>query len=226
MTTIAYSPWGNGPSAQPFDALYDNVVDGRKHGLKNVDAFLLWGGTDIHPSFYGSKAHYSSQAPTVPSERDLWEWQAMKYCKANNIPIIGVCRGAQFLCAFAGGKLIQHCSGHMNGEHEIITQDGQLLWATSSHHQMLDVSGTNHEMLAWCPEPLSGFYFGESSETPAHLQKDIANGLFVEPEIVFFPDVKGLAIQGHPEWDFPDSLYVKYCLEMVTENLHNVVWSV
>jgi GMP synthase-like glutamine amidotransferase len=223
LTTIAYSPWGNGNSVYPFDAIFDNAVNAYEKGFKNVDAFLLWGGTDIHPHYYKADHHRLSGAPALPSERDRWEWNAMKFCKANNIPIIGVCRGAQFMCAFAGGKLIQHVDGHGSG-HMVVTTDGDLFRVTSSHHQMLDLTGTKHELIAWTPEKISAVYYGEKSETPAHLLQQMQSGVFKEPEIVFFPEFKGLAIQGHPEWDDPDSAFVKKTNELVVEYLFNKEW--
>jgi anthranilate/para-aminobenzoate synthase component II len=225
MTILAYSPWGNGNSVYPFDKLFDEAVDAREHGLSTADAFLLWGGTDIHPSFYNEQPHKFSGAPTLPSERDMWEWKAMKYCKAHNIPIIGVCRGAQFMCAFAGGGLIQHVTGHTGGSHPVVTASGELFSVTSSHHQMLDVHGTNHELIAWTPKRLSSVYYQENNHSSAHIGKAVLNNEFKEPEIVFFPDIKGLAIQGHPEWAEETSEFVTVTLNLVQEYLFAEEWN-
>jgi hypothetical protein len=81
--------------------------------FKDIDCLLLWGGEDIHPSFYREAPHPRNETQqAAPSERDIHEWKAMLYCKAHNIPMIGVCRGAQFLCVFAGGKLAQDVDRH------------------------------------------------------------------------------------------------------------------
>ena len=209
----------------PFDEIFDEAVDARKHGLSTADAFLLWGGTDIHPSFYNQRPHRFSGAPVLPSERDMWEWNAMRYCKANSIPIIGVCRGAQFMCVFAGGRLIQHCTGHVSGDHKVITRDGKEYGVTSSHHQMLDVHGTNHELLAWTPTRLSSVYYQEDSHPSTHVSEQLLEGTFKEPEIVFFPTIKGLAIQGHPEWADKNSTFVAETLSLVQEFLFAEEWS-
>ena len=224
MTTLAYSPWGNGDSCYPFDEIFDHCIDAREHGLSTADAFLLWGGTDIHPSFYNQQPHRFSGAPTLPSDRDMWEWKAMKYCKANNIPIIGVCRGAQFMCAFAGGSLIQHVTGHTNGGHDVITADGEIFEVTSSHHQMLDLDGTNHELIAWAPKRLSSVYYGQQNVSAPHIASAVMSETLKEPEVVFFPEIKGLAIQGHPEWANPDSMFVKKTLEWTVDYLFAEAW--
>ena len=218
---LAYSPWGNGNSITPFDAVFTYAVDAKSHGFGQADAFILWGGTDIHPSFYKSAAHRMNQAPALPSDRDVWEWKAMQHCKANNIPIIGVCRGAQFMCAFAGGKLVQHVNSHNGGNHQVVTKDGEMFGVTSAHHQMMDVEGTRHELLAWTPSPLSTLFFGETSETPAHIKEGLSTNTFAEPEAVFFPDIMGLAIQGHPEWANKNSPFASQCNDWVLEYLLN-----
>ena len=221
MKTLGYSPWGNGHSIAPFDALFDQQKDCYEHGMEGIDAFILWGGTDIHPSLYNETHNACSQAPNEPSTRDVFEWNALKYCKANNIPTIGICRGAQMQCAFAGGKLFQHVTGHTNGGHVMVTTDGETITTTSAHHQMLDLRGTNHELLAWAAHNLSRVYYGRDSVTDAWTKST----QFKEPEVVYFPDIKALAIQGHPEWANPSSPFVQYCLGLVTEYLFDEVWT-
>lgn len=44
--------------------------------------------------------------------------------KRLQIPMVGICRGAQFLNVMAGGKMIQHVEGHaIHGTHEIVVTD-------------------------------------------------------------------------------------------------------
>jgi len=131
--------------------------------------------------------------------------------------MIGVCRGAQFLCAFAGGKLIQHCGGHSSGNHKVIDIHGNVYPVTSSHHQMLDVEGTKHELVAWTPERLSGYYYGEKSEAPQHIEAGLST--FREPEVVYFPKIKALGIQGHPEWTDKSSKFVEMSLAYIESYL-------
>lgn len=225
MKRLGYSPWGNMNSIYPFDALFDEKVDAEKNGFEGIDALVLWGGTDIHPSFYGQTHNKFSGAPTLPSTRDLWEWQAMKYCKAHNIPIIGVCRGAQFLCAFAGGALFQHVTNHNGGSHSVTTTTGEIFNVTSAHHQMLDLKDTKHELLAWSTECLSNVYYDDQTSTPFRVRAEIMKKTFKEPEMVFFPEIRGLAIQGHPEWAQESSRFVQYCNELITEYLFAEEWA-
>lgn len=203
-----------GSDIKPFDQIFDEGVNVLKKGFDDVSAILLWGGTDIHPSYYGESAHPSSQVvnQTNPSQRDVNEWKAMVYAKAHGIPIIGVCRGAQFLCAFVGGRLIQNVSGHNFGHHSLICKDGEgevQHHTTSAHHQMMYPFNVEHEMLAWSKENLSSYY-DASPKSPLF---DMTGR--VEPEVVYFPQVRGFAIQGHPEWMDENGPFVQWCMENI-----------
>jgi len=216
---LGYCPQGNGSSVAPFDRVYRSHVN-IAETVKGVDAVIFWGGTDIHPSLYGQSAHVRSQAHgAYPSQRDLFEWNAMKYCKVNNIPMIGVCRGAQLMCAFAGGKLIQHVEGHVGGTggHLISSKDREkgpsTFRTTSCHHQMMYPFDIAHDMLAWSTAHESDRYEDDKGAV------DMTGK--VEPEIVFFPEIRGLAIQGHPEWSVQSS-FADYCNELVEELFINV----
>ena len=207
--TLGFCPIGNGISIAPFDDVFAESQD-ISYSLKGVDAVVFWGGQDIHPSLYGAPASRRSQAYDKPSQRDVFEWRAMKWCILNKIPMIGVCRGAQMLCAAAGGYLVQHVIGHNSGGHSIITSDGVVFNTTSAHHQMMYPFDVNHVMLAHSSMKLSNTYMDG-------MDKEINMEGKPEPEVVWFPDIRGLAIQGHPEWVKPDSDFAKYCNDMVRE---------
>jgi len=208
---LAYCPIGNGAETAPFDRIFTSSVDASE-SLENVDAVVFWGGTDIHPSLYGQGLHLQSQARySGPSERDKFEWKLMKWCKVNNVPMIGVCRGAQMMCAFAGGKLIQHIQGH-GITHQIVTDTGELMNTTSAHHQMMYPWDVPHELLAWTPHKRSHSY-----EDGTGMDVKEAHN-YPEPEIVYFPEINGLAIQGHPEWA-TSSRFADYCNELILSKL-------
>ena len=113
----------------------------------------------------------------------------MKKAQELGIPILGVCRGAQLLCALAGGYLIQHVNNHAGRGHLIQTKDGGLMPVNSIHHQMCIPFDTDHELLGWANERLSDIYIDEDSTVD----------IDVEPELVYYPKLKGLGIQWHPE---------------------------
>jgi hypothetical protein len=66
-----------------------------------------------------------------------------------------------------------------------------VLSVSSAHHQMMNPFGTKHDLIAWATEKQSHCYLSER-------EKEIE--MSVEPEIIYFPEVKGLAVQWHPEF--------------------------
>lgn len=209
---VGYSPWGwKAGVIEPFTPLFTHKKS-IEDDFQNIDCLLLWGGEDIHPSYYGQSAHKNNEAGPHASDRDVHEWKAMLYCKAHDIPMIGVCRGAQFITAFAGGTLIQDVSGHQTS-HQIKTDDGRLIESTSVHHQMMYPYNVNHKLLAWAWPARSSFYRDGN---------DHSVGLMFsshEPEVVFYPGVRGLAIQGHPEYSHATHEFKEYCVEMAKKYL-------
>lgn len=209
---LGYSPYEYLGSAYPFAELFDEVRDVSKYGFDGIDVFALWGGMDIHPSYYKEVKHPYSEAKMNPTERDVFEWKAMLLCKVKEIPMLGICRGAQFLTVAAGGSLIQHVNGH-GYDHPIITDSGEMLFSTSIHHQMMNPWKIPHKLLAWTEKARSGRY-ENGYQADVREMKD-----HPEPEIVFYPHIKALAIQGHPEYSRATKDYQQYCVSLVKDYL-------
>ena len=124
---LGYAQEGPSDGIGPFSEVFDSGLDLRfANNLDGIDAIVLWGGADISPVLYDETPFWNS-GPREPTDRDLFEWELMRQAKKKGIPIIGVCRGAQIMCAFAGGKLVQHTTQHTNTVHKITTHDGSNL---------------------------------------------------------------------------------------------------
>ena len=73
--------------------------------VETCDGFLFTGGQDVAPEFYGMK---DSTGTVVPSpERDKLETLLLSKALQADKPILGICRGLQFINAFLGGTLWQ-----------------------------------------------------------------------------------------------------------------------
>jgi gamma-glutamyl-gamma-aminobutyrate hydrolase PuuD len=169
-----------------------------------VAMVLFTGGADIHPSLYGHKA--SSQTYCVP-RRDVQEMMAIRRAKKHQLPIVGICRGAQFLCAMAGGTLIQHVNGH-GRSHSVQTIDGREMFMSSTHHQMQNPP-QDAVVLAWANPRLSDVYVGQEDkelEPPEY-----------EYECVYYPSLNALGMQYHPEAMSEHSAGFRYASELVDE---------
>jgi gamma-glutamyl-gamma-aminobutyrate hydrolase PuuD len=168
-------------------------------------ALVIWGGSDIGPEYYRHPMHRT----TYPGgTRDRLEWTLLQRAIERGIPIIGVCRGAQMLCAAAGGFLIQDVRNH-GGHHPVHTIDGKELRVNSIHHQMMcwEEGKVDHELVGWRPgrEGAPYGYMDNQEYIPAEGWK--------EPEFVYFPKINGYAIQWHPEMMQTESPATQYILD-------------
>jgi len=198
-----------GDNGYPFANFAERVVraDGPEDIQDKDSMLILWGGTDINPKLYGheeSKYTYAG-AP----RRDLVEWKLLHKAVALGIPIIGICRGAQMLCAAAGGFLLQDVPNHAGYGHMVTTKDNTEFYTNTIHHQMMcGLEKTDHELVAWTtPKDPNKHYTYQKD------QRYILPEGFVEPEFVFFKKIKGYAIQWHPEAMDLDSPATKYIHE-------------
>jgi putative glutamine amidotransferase len=212
---LAYSPYGSqGGNIKPFWPLFSSSFNAELKGtVKGADALLLYGGEDIHPSFYGQTPHINSNSSAfnkTPSMRDMVEWHLMREAAELGIPLIGICRGAQFICVFAGGNLIQDVSMHRTS-HAIKTFDGLSMHASAEHHQMMNPKAGTYELLAWA-DPQIGVAKQMEKSLPATGELVDKN---IDPEVVWFPEVKGFAIQPHPEWMPEGGAFPNWCVKQV-----------
>lgn len=67
-----------------------------------VHGIIIGGGNDIEPEHYGETRHPGR--PYDP-ERDIFEMTMIRRAMEDNIPMLGICRGAQLINVVFGGSL-------------------------------------------------------------------------------------------------------------------------
>lgn len=175
--------------------------------LDKNSLLILWGGSDIATEIYNqTPSKYGSNE--LKSQRDKFEIDLFNKACDLQIPIVGVCRGAQLMTALTGGTLVQHIEEHNYHNHYVTTDDGTQLETNSCHHQMM-VPAEGNPVLAW----------GSST------QGVDANDNFITydkvPEMVYFPSIRGLGIQGHIEWSTMSFAYRMFFEKKLGELLLN-----
>jgi putative glutamine amidotransferase len=86
---------------QPVDPdIADRVLD-------SVDGLLITGGKDVDPAAYGQQPHPSTDQPAW--QRDAWEFALLRAALRRQLPVLGICRGAQVLNVALGGTCINTC---------------------------------------------------------------------------------------------------------------------
>lgn len=173
---------------------YGTIYTNPEH-IENVHMVVFTGGSDVSPAYYGH--------PKLPHtinnlQRDILESKVYTAAEILDIPMIGICRGAQFLCAMNGGVLCQHITNHTNCTHNIKTTDGRTLSVIGDHHQMMVPKG-EYILEAWAEKLSLTYLFGPDDYNSAK-QWPTKDG--IEPEVVFWPKTHSLGVQFHPEWDF------------------------
>lgn len=227
----ALDNYGGYPFNDVFDVVFPvygtDEMDAARE-LSDKVALVIWGGADISPSIYGQVAGRWTSAGDKPSNRDSMEVKLAEHAMKLGIPIIGICRGAQLMCALSGGSLVQHVAGHGGGWHEITTNDGRTFNCPTLHHQMMYPwprngrdSLSEWESIAWMTQPKGKEYWMEPQEDGPDKAVVLTALPGPEPEIIYIPKTKALCIQSHPEFIHDDThpfvvysreLAQKYCL--------------
>ncbi|HEU5428903.1 MAG TPA: gamma-glutamyl-gamma-aminobutyrate hydrolase family protein [Actinocrinis sp.] len=123
-----------------------------------LHALVLAGGPDIDPPRYGTRPRQVTTE--VRPERDAWESALLDAALERDIPVLGICRGAQLMNVACGGTLHQHLPdriGHENhrpaparyGPIEIALETdalpgsllGSRICVPCYHHQAIDRLG-------------------------------------------------------------------------------------
>ena len=128
---------------------------------QDADLLLLPGGGDVHPRFYGRAL---GGAVDIDEARDERELALVDEFLREGKPIVGICRGLQFLNVSFGGTLHQHILGHAqvcgrDHLHVVHAAPGLLreLYGTrftvnSAHHQAVGTLGEGLQVLACAPD--------------------------------------------------------------------------
>jgi putative glutamine amidotransferase len=127
--------------------------------MQNCSGLILTGGTDIYPGFY--RTDETEFEGSYTPERDEYEKELLDIAFKKNIPVLGICRGCQFINVYFKGTLISDLRKE-NGEihnkypdntvrhhdvfinkdsclYEIVKEEKYLV--TSSHHQAIEKTG-------------------------------------------------------------------------------------
>jgi putative glutamine amidotransferase len=143
--------------------------------FRRLDGLLLAGGEDVDPSFYG--ASKKDEIEKTDPDRDRVELLLARWAVAEQMPILGICRGHQLLNVTLGGTLYQDIGTEMGIDelhdnrgrgpgfrqqrpHQVILEPdsriarelGAVLWVNSLHHQAVATPGEGLRVVGLSPE--------------------------------------------------------------------------
>ena len=167
--TAAVIAAGGTPILVPTTIDVSSTLD---EAVAAVDALLLSGGGDVHPSEYGQQVNSSLDA--VDRQRDRVEMSALRAARRAEKRVLGICRGAQLMAVATGGTLIQdlparghhghidenHDRGYASLKHPIKAEPGSCVEnvlagldeVNSHHHQAIEDVGGLLIATAWAPD--------------------------------------------------------------------------
>lgn len=180
---------------------FECVVD-----IYDADMVCFVGGSDVSPSLYNQSQHRSTH--TNPP-RDEFEQTVYGLCLDMGLPMIGICRGGQFLNVMNGGSMYQDVDNHNGRMHRAYFPENLDVpyLINSYHHQMMAPNqDVNNKVLL----------VSNQSKKKLHMStlvKDVNIGgppyeiLTYPPaerptdvEAVWYPDTRCLCYQPHPEY--------------------------
>ncbi len=176
---------GNSAYREMFEAHGWEVMD----NAKNADLVCFTGGADVSPELYGQK----NVASYVDKKRDDYE-EGLFNAYVGHVPMVGICRGGQFLNVMCGGSMWQDVDGHATYGGHIMTdlRTGYDILVSSTHHQMMRY-GEGGVVLATAHEAKS---FRDDDGLLTYRDDSIHEDL----EVVLYPKQNVLCFQPHPEF--------------------------
>ena len=201
------------------DSLYNRMYLKAGWGLAftplEADLIQFTGGADVTPSLYGERKHATTQCDPQRDKREMVLYaQAVKH----GIPMVGICRGAQFLNVMNGGKMWQDVDNHaISHTHEVLDHfSGEGYQVTSTHHQMMNPNYDEAVIIATAQE----------TSFTEHMDGEMAHciryprGTNMDTEVVFYPKTNCLCFQPHPEYGGSPEMTRKFFeyIDMFTHN--------
>lgn len=164
---------------------------------RQCGGFLFTGGQDVSPALYG-EPHLPQCGECCPA-RDRMERALLERALAADRPVLGICRGIQFINVVLGGTLYQ----------DIPTQFATRL----EHHQAPPYERPVHEVELKAGAPLAELlkkeriavnsYHHQAVKTLAPGLREMARAADGLIEGVFMPDRRFVwAVQWHPEFSY------------------------
>ena len=104
---------------------------------KSFDLLIVVGGGALGPQWYDRK-----HEETVQPYRDKMEEKLIHYCVNHGIPIIGTCRGMQYVNVLFGGKLAYHpdlpCPRKRGEDHKVrLLKENRSIYVNNYHKDVI-----------------------------------------------------------------------------------------
>ncbi|MEP6948626.1 MAG: gamma-glutamyl-gamma-aminobutyrate hydrolase family protein [Ginsengibacter sp.] len=141
--------------------------------IEKCNGIILSGGSDINPRLYNQPEYLAyCHQKEIDESRDEFEWKVLQHTEEKQLPVLGICRGLQFVNIFLGGTLVPDIPafGKFNHakfeegkdrEHLVEIDKNSVLYTivgqkkgeiNSAHHQSVDMPGYDLVVNALSPD--------------------------------------------------------------------------
>lgn len=153
-----------------------------------ADLVQFTGGEDVSPCLYGE----INTKSYTNLKRDMAEIMVFEEALERGLPMVGICRGGQFLNVMSGGTMHQDVSSHaIAGTHKAYdTKTGECINVSSTHHQMMVGSLYAERVLSANPKEMNTVVWEKSYKEGKH-KYDV--------EALYYQHTKCFCFQPHPE---------------------------
>lgn len=175
--------------------------------IEDADLVVFTGGPDVDPAYYGETPH---ERCYLDHERDYADIGKYLACVEQGVPMVGVCRGAQFLAVMNGHKLFQDMDGHQSDHSIWDTQLNQCIDRVSSrHHQCVRPTKGGLDIVAWSNSSTKKWM-----NATKYIEPKVKNTKLLDVEAFFIRDTGCFGVQGHPEYKGYNA-YSKWFLDKI-----------
>ncbi len=166
--------------------------------MADADLVQFTGGSDVSPHLYGEEKHPYSHCD---AGRDAAEIALFNKAITLELPVVGICRGGQFVHVMNGGKIWQHVDNHgiPQGHDARCSETGDVVLVTSTHHQMM--VGNVGDIVLTAVNTDHTYKERVENDQVVRYPADVAP----EVEAVYHKETNSLSFQPHPEMCRKDS---------------------
>lgn len=175
------------------------IYDSKEVSFEDAELVVMPGGSD-----WGTEYYNHDPIPGVPrhnSDLNQRQYDLAKRAIVEGKFVWGNCKGLQLVTILAGGWLIQDVN-HPS-YHEMVLNNGKTYRVNSLHHQMCypyDLPDNHYEVIGWSRQ-LSKYHTIQGNKQLSFNKKTLdKDGLFKEPELIWYPTIKSFGGQFHAEW--------------------------
>lgn len=179
------------PLVLPFDS---DAVD-VEQVLSICDGLILTGGPDVDPHLYGEEP--LPECEDTQPIRDELEYRLLDKALAQDMPLLGVCRGSQILNVYMGGNLYQDLHTQLPGS---LNHAMKPPYEMPCHKVTLDEGEPLQVFLGLDSLPVNSIHHQAINRVAPELVP-MAHSLDGVVEAVWMPGKRFVwGLQWHPEW--------------------------